>query len=102
MANRAQQRDYVKRRRDAVLALLGNKCNYPGCEWKDSRVLQIDHIEGGGRTERLAIGVIGVYNKILKMEHPEASYQLLCANHNWIKKSERNESKLRVEVDFDA
>lgn len=54
-------------------------------------MLQIDHIDGGGNKEQGRLGGHGIQKKILEMKHPETQYQLLCANHNWLKKYERNE-----------
>ena len=59
------------------------------CDWTDERALQVDHIKGNGHKEwRTLGGRQGVYRRALK--HPE-DYQLLCANHNWIKRVENNE-----------
>lgn len=66
--------------------MLGNKCNR--CGFDDRRALQIDHVNGGGCTERNAIGQVGVLVRALK--HPDL-YQLLCANCNWIKRDENGE-----------
>ncbi len=57
------------------------------------RALQFDHINGGGHRERknLTKQVSKVVmESFLKNEN---KYQLLCANCNWIKKSENNETK---------
>ena len=82
-------KEWYRRKRLAVLSLLGNKCVMCGID--DFRVLQIDHIQGGGykdkksRTEAYWTTVI---NSVLKKEN---KYQLLCANCNWIKRFENNE-----------
>jgi hypothetical protein len=89
---RAQSRkEYAVRVRKATLEKLGNKCNWPGCTWADPRALQIDHIYGGGNLESRKIGVISICLKILKMDNPGVKYQLLCANHNWVKRVENKE-----------
>lgn len=77
--------------REAALIRLGYKCNYPGCTWTDPRAFQIDHINGNGREDRKKFKHPGMYLKIIKMEHPELEYQILCANHNTIKKFECKE-----------
>lgn len=80
------------RQRKAALCLLGNKCQR--CGITDIRVLQIDHIKGRGNQERKSTvdgRGNGIIRKILKMEHPETEYQILCANCNLIKKHENNE-----------
>ena len=83
----ANKSDYrVLRRR--VLEKLGNQC--VECGISDFRVLQIDHVNGGGNRERRAL-----YSSLLYLKNVEkdngAVYQLLCANCNWIKKYENNE-----------
>ena len=73
----------------AVYALLGDVCVQ--CGFSDARALNIDHVNGGGSKEGSAIGTDGIYRKILKMEHPENEYQILCCNCNWIKRHEHGE-----------
>lgn len=86
------ERQSKKRLRAAALALLGNTCKR--CGFSDERALQIDHINGGGRKEARAIGGSdGICRKILRMEHPEYEYQVLCCNCNWIKRAENGEVK---------
>lgn len=87
---------YVRRAyyesRDALLQLLGNKC--VRCGFEDRRALQFDHINGGGAKERG--GRNGGYGaKKLRewFKDPEikTKLQILCANCNWIKRSENQE-----------
>ena len=81
---------YRERLRAAVIAILGGKCAI--CGWTDIRALQVDHINGGGRKEERELGSnMAIYRKILTMENPFSEYQLLCANHNWIKRHENRE-----------
>lgn len=80
-------RSQARKLRQAVIAFLGGKC--VRCDWTDERALQIDHINGGGFQERKKLGNRGLLRKVL--QHPE-QYQLLCANHNWIKRVERDET----------
>ena len=80
------------KKRDEVFALLGNKC--ARCGFLDTRALQIDHINGGGKRERRKLGQYGELLKIikyLKETDENAEYQLLCANCNIIKRIENNE-----------
>jgi hypothetical protein len=83
--------------REDALIKLGNKCNWPGCTWTDTRAFQIDHIYGGGHKERKKLKAPGIHLKILKMNNPESEYQILCANHNVVKKFENKEYKGRNE-----
>lgn len=74
-------------RRDTLLAY-GGKC--VRCGFDDPRALQIDHVNGGGATERRALGL----DKVLRKQFAAAGngeYQLLCANCNQIKKHENKE-----------
>lgn len=82
------------RLRDEVLRLLGGKC--VRCGFDDPRALQVDHIEGGGGQEHKLINSSYTFNKRI-VDNPERrqKYQLLCANHNWIKKWENKEGVLR-------
>lgn len=73
-----------------VFALFGSKCNWhEGCSWTDPRALQIDHVKDDGNLDRRANGKdqAMLYLKILRCEKPAEKYQLLCANHNWVKRS---------------
>ena len=82
-----RQQESNRKLRLALIERLGGKCVV--CGWDDYRALQVDHIGGGGRKEARSLGCKGgnrtyylhIYN------HPELKehYQLLCANHNWIK-----------------
>lgn len=72
--------------RNRVFKLLGGQCKR--CKIKDKRVLQIDHIRGGGTRERRKHGSTKILKKILE---GEKGYQLLCANCNWIKKFNKRE-----------
>lgn len=77
----------VKARQD-IFNLLGNKCAH--CGNTDPRVLQIDHKNGGGRKDtQNQRNSQAYYRKVLKLG--SSSYQLLCANCNWIKRYENHE-----------
>jgi hypothetical protein len=89
-ANR--KRRHEKFRKDA-LDKLGGKCVI--CGFSDYRALQIDHIDGNGQTDRknlshLGFGTLKYFSYIV--EHPD-KYQVLCANCNWIKRYEKNETR---------
>lgn len=81
------------RKKLKVLVHLGGACCVR-CRFSDLRVLQIDHIHGGGCKERRSIGGYnGILNRILSMSPDQAKqeYQVLCANCNVIKKHENRE-----------
>ena len=64
-----------------IFAALGNKCIECGNE--DLRVLQVDHVDGGGHAHRKASGSsIKYWMSVMKDLSP---YQLLCANCHAIK-----------------
>lgn len=75
--------------RNEIIQLFGGKCNL--CGFTDIRALQIDHINGTGVKHRNSIG--SRYQKMILIEIKNGSnkYQLLCANCNWIKRTEENE-----------
>lgn len=72
---------------------LGGKC--VRCGFDDPRALQIDHINGNAKDDqnnRHQYGGIRIF-RLRKMSDEElrSTYQLLCANCNWIKRSENKE-----------
>ncbi len=86
----ASTKRYRARLKAKVFAMLGNRCAWEGCGWTDPRALQIDHKFGDGIKDR-ADGLVGTsfLKKVLKDNGNR--YQLLCANHNWIKRVEQGE-----------
>lgn len=83
------QKRYRRKLRKQVLEKLGNKCAW--CEIDDVRVLQIDHIHGGGRQEWLKLKYLKLLRKIRDDPDAYKNYQILCANCNWIKRIEQKE-----------
>jgi len=81
--------------RKQVIEMMGNECVI--CGFDDFRALQIDHINEGGSRERKKLTQQGIYRKIRDSPHLiGVEYQLLCANHNQIKKQEKREYRLSV------
>lgn len=82
---------YNDKNRNRILELLGNECKR--CGFKDKRALQIDHIHGGGTSERRRLRCEDYYRRLLKLsvEQLLTDFQCLCANCNWIKRHENNE-----------
>ena len=78
--------DYRRRLRKAVLDALGGVC--VKCDYDDSRALQIDHIDGGGKEERKSIPNTWKFYQVVidSFQKEENKYQLLCANCNQIKR----------------
>lgn len=76
-----------------ALSMLGSKC--VECGFSDTRALQIDHVNGGGKQEAKKLGGFQrIYRKIVS--DGIDNYQLLCANCNWIKRATNNECPQRV------
>lgn len=81
------------------MAFFGNVC--VRCGFSDQRALHLDHIKGGGNEERV-LGKHGLHDK-WKMtrdtpEEARATFQLLCANCNNIKRDEDYEYSHRARV----
>lgn len=84
-SNSAKVQEAKKRNRieirEKALQELGGKCLM--CGINDKRVLQIDHVDGGGSAERNKIGRDGIHRKVVR--DGGFGYQLLCANCHAIK-----------------
>lgn len=95
--NKMFSRLYAQKIRKEALEALGGKC--VRCGFNDRRALQIDHIGGHGAKD---IQGNGGYNSIYLRKViksflvGEGIYQLLCANCNWIKRSENNETREKI------
>jgi hypothetical protein len=87
------QREYLRRMRASAVEILGGVCRR--CGFADSRALQIDHVNGGGSKERKNRPFTGSFHRVVikSVLKKENKYQLLCANCNWIKRHERNETR---------
>ena len=82
-----KSKSYLLNKRKELVKKLGGKC--VKCGIGDIRVLQVDHINGGGNKERISFTPTQRRNMIMKDDG--SKYQLLCANCNWIKGYEKNE-----------
>jgi len=77
--------------RQELMEIIGYKCIRCGID--DGRVLQFDHINGGGNEERIRFRSSNAMVRYY-IRHPEEAIdklQVLCANCNWIKRHERGE-----------
>ena len=79
---------WCRNMRTKAIEVLGGKCE--DCSFCDPRALQIDHVNGDGAEERRTSDRGTVVKNIANGE--TEGYQLLCANCNWIKRHENNES----------
>lgn len=89
--NAKSTREYNARSRKALVDLLGGKC--VRCGFNDPRALQVDHVNGGGTKdikEMTGMKNIEITRRVLS---GSKEYQLLCANCNWIKRVENNETR---------
>lgn len=93
------QRIWARKWKAAAIAALGGKCAH--CGFTDERALQFDHVHGdghkdvrpsdaAGRRQRKSVGLGTYYKRIAEHREP-GRFQLLCANCNWIKRSENEE-----------
>ena len=73
--------------RDKIFERLGKRCRV--CGIIDRRVLQMDHVNGGGEAQRRELRNGVLYLRYILTHLDE--FQLLCANCNWIKRIENNE-----------
>lgn len=85
--------------RRQALTVLGVFCVH--CGFDDIRVLQIDHINGGGFKERKALSARSIYNKVVRQETND--YQVLCINCNQIKRHVNDEFRFStLSIDLSA
>ncbi len=85
---------HYKKLRKTVLDAYGGKCKI--CGFKDKRVLQIDHINGGGSKERKIMSLRQLLFYLKRNNFPKEKYQVLCANCNFIKRIEKKENRYKT------
>ena len=91
-----QNRRWIAKTRERILDLYGRKCEI--CGFADVRALQLDHKHGvpqEDRGTRVRCGT-GLYVAILAGRKDKSDFQLLCANHNTIKRMENREHTNRM------
>lgn len=86
-------RNKARELRQRVPDKLGRKCV---CGFSDERALQIDHVNNNGHLEKLS--GIRFLQKVLRDD--KRQFQILCANCNWIKRSEYEKSKETIMTDL--
>jgi hypothetical protein len=88
--NAAASRYYIKTK-DALFEILGKNC--VRCGFSDTRALQIDHINGRGLQDGRTLGYPNLYvYYTARPDIAKKTLQVLCANCNWIKRTENRES----------
>lgn len=85
------KRDWRRGLKEKIFDKHGRVCKH--CGVKDIRVLQIDHVNGDGYKERTASKNNWGEYLIHILKDETNSYQILCANCNWIKRIENGELK---------
>jgi hypothetical protein len=85
---RKKDRQRIKALRMMALEILGGKCVVCGID--DYRCLNIDHISGGGSKINRGHGQRTMLKRIINDDI--SGLQLLCANHNQIKRYECEEN----------
>lgn len=70
---RERERRYLQRLKQEAFTKLGNKCS--NCKCDVIEILEVNHINGGGRKDRQKCGQKGLYRKIIKGSN---EYNLLC------------------------
>jgi hypothetical protein len=70
-----------KRNRDDLLAAYGGKCVCPKCPETNPDFLTLEHVGGGGRAHRKAVGS-HTYADLRRRGYPQDGYTLLCWNCN--------------------
>jgi len=88
--------NYKRKIRNEILELLGNKCIR--CGFSDIRILQIDHVKGCGKKEIQSFKTYTTYLRYVlkKIQSGSKDYQLLCPNHNWLKRIENKKENNRI------
>jgi hypothetical protein len=92
---KAKNKKYRRKLRNSIFELLGNKCanpyNIDHSAFEQNinyiRVLQIDHVNGGGTKHRRKYKGSLIYPIILEeLKAGSKDYQCLCPTCNWIKR----------------
>ena len=90
--NRKYYKEYMRGIRKKALAMLsaGGEIKCKRCGFNDIRALQIDHVDGGGGTDRKTRQSTCLHLDIVRGRN-SSNVQILCANCNWIKRHENGE-----------
>lgn len=92
-----------------LVVLLGGKCvcnsiscwHIGQCGLGDLRLLQIDHVNGGGNKERqkkYTSTPVMYRHYLIHPDEARQKLQILCANCNWVKRHENNETPYAKEI----
>jgi len=103
--NLEAKRSYYRiNKRKRLIEKFGGRCTNPDClvpgGCTDWRALQVDHKKGHGKKEYDSFKYPYLYYNMifsLTQEEFDKDYQILCANCNWIKRYECQESSRQEE-----
>lgn len=85
-----RKREIRRKLHQDVVAFFGGKCSNPGCNVTDWRILDVNHLNGGGREDIKKYGGYYVFCRaILDGRRPTDDLNLLCKNCNWLYDYER-------------
>lgn len=85
------RKEYSNKLRLKVISFLGSVCNI--CQESDPIVLQIDHVNNDGASERKLLKNFDSFAKrLFSGELNKDRYQLLCCNCNWRKEYYRRKN----------
>jgi hypothetical protein len=79
--SRERQAVSRKRNRDELIAAYGGKCACPRCPEANQAFLTLEHVGGGGRAHRKAVGSHS-YADLRRRGYPQEGFTLLCWNCN--------------------
>jgi len=89
------QRNYMQKLKEAVINHYSpnHVCQWKGCTWTDSDALSVDHINNDGAEHFRKLGKgrhFGgrqFYLWLIRNNFPKG-FQILCMNHQWLKRAE--------------
>lgn len=91
VAIKARKREYHQKCKTTVFTHYCNgEIECKKCGEKDTRCLNLDHVNGGGRRHQRQTS--GIYRDIIRRNFP-GGFQILCQSCNWIKMYENEEVK---------
>ena len=78
---RIRSKKTIRQDREATFSHYGDVCSC--CGEREAAFLTIDHINGGGRAHRKALGAPNIYTWLIRNDYPEG-YRILCFNCNCV------------------
>ena len=90
--NELQKQYNAERKRKCIEYYSGGTMHCAMCDWTDIRALTIDHMDGSGAKHRRDLKHEGrhIYGWLIKHGFPKG-FQVLCMNHQFVKRQENGE-----------